>query len=88
MLESRPAARRNNRLVAGVVVGGMVVIAALALAYALYTQPDRRAHDVTRLEVLRRLPADTTVVASVRIAELAAPNAAETSSNIYSGSTI
>jgi hypothetical protein len=39
---------RTNRIVAAAVLGVMGLMAVLSLTYALYTQPDRRAHD-TRL---------------------------------------
>ncbi len=70
-VDRRPPAGRNKWLVAGTMLGVMAVMAAVALAYALYTQPERRDHDQPPMqEALRWLPPDSTVIAGVRVADL------------------
>ncbi len=65
--DRRLRAARNNRIVAGVVLGVMGLSAALGLAYALYTQPTRRAYDTAlppppRRSPLAELPAPAPIV--------------------------
>ena len=70
-VDQRPPDGRHKWLVAGIMVGAMIAVAGLALAYALWTQPVRRDHDQPPMqEALRRLPPDCTVIAGVRVAEL------------------
>ena len=65
--ERRLRSGRNNRILAGAVLGVMGVMAAVGLAYALYTVTDRRAHDTAlppppRRSPLADLPAPAPVV--------------------------
>lgn len=59
------ALRRSNRVVAGAVLGGMVVMAIVGLAWALWTVPDRRAGD--RREPIKYLPGDVDVIVAVHV---------------------
>jgi DNA-directed RNA polymerase subunit RPC12/RpoP len=57
--------RRANRLVAGIVLGGMAVMAAVGLVLALKTMPERRSRD--RKELIGYLPGDVDVVALLQV---------------------
>jgi hypothetical protein len=63
-VDRRLRAGRSNRIVAACVLGVMGLMAAVGLAYALYTVGDRRAHDTAMPPPPRRSP----------LAELVAPN--------------
>ena len=55
-VERRRRVGRKNRILAGMMLGGMGVMAAVALAYALYTTGERRAHDTAMPPPPRRSP--------------------------------
>jgi hypothetical protein len=93
-IETSPAgryllARRANRFVAAIVLGVMFLMATVGLTFALWTQKDRRAHDLDLGKKPRRFPTlienPPPEVATVAPARLAALGYLPPESNVVAG---